>query len=71
MIKIDLSKPIISERDPFRGKSYCVECFSPRTKEYFWFYNGYGPFCNKKCFSEYVGVEYEKLPSCDYRGILK
>lgn len=71
VMNIDMSKPIVMERDPFRGETYCVECFSARDKKFFYFYNGFGPFCNKKCFADYVGVDYNKLPSIDFRGTVK
>lgn len=67
-MKIDFSKPIISERDPFRGEAYCIECFSPRKGNYLYFYNSQGPFCCKQCFADFVGIFIEDLPRLEFRA---
>lgn len=67
-MKIDFSKPIILERDPFRGEAYCIECFSPKNGNYLYFYNSQGPFCCKQCFADFIGVLIENLPRLEFRS---
>lgn len=56
---MDLTKPIICEYDPVKN-SVCIECFSSKTK--MWFYNSQGPFCGKKCFCDFVGITLSAAP---------
>jgi hypothetical protein len=62
-MKIDLTKPIICEGDPYTGEAYCIECFKPKTFRYLYFYNSQGPLCSKECYADFIGVEFEKLPN--------
>lgn len=66
-----MDQHIIVERDPFRGESYCIECFGPRNKQYFYFYNSQGPFCNIRCFADFLGVNYKDLPKVKFEGTVK
>ena len=68
---IDLSMPIVCERDTYKGEAYCIDCFSPRKKEFFYFYNSHGPFCSKKCYANFICVDYELLPKLDFRGSIR
>jgi hypothetical protein len=70
MYTIDLSVPIKQEYDVVEG-AYCFECFGSPKGRYLSFFNGLGPFCNKKCFSNYIGVEYRLLPIVDRSGKVK
>lgn len=71
MPTIDLTKPIISERDPIKGEVYCIECFGPKSGAYMYFYNGHGPLCCKQCYADYVGVKFEELPNMEFRANVK
>jgi hypothetical protein len=70
MITIDLSVAIKQEYDVVDG-AYCFECFSSPSGRYLSFFNGHGPFCNKKCFAKYLGIEYRLLPIVDRIGKVK
>jgi len=70
MSVIDLNIPLQHEYDVVEG-SYCIECFSPPGWRYANFFNGHGPFCNKKCFAKYIGIDYGKLPKLNRIGKIK
>jgi len=69
MITIDLTKPIVCEKD--RNEGFCIDCFSPKIGAYFYFYNGHGPFCCKKCYANFAEVAYDTLPKLEHRGSIK
>lgn len=60
---------VISEKDPIKKDSYCIECFG--TKENMYFYNSRGPLCTVVCYCKYVGIEREEVDRVIYRGVLK
>jgi hypothetical protein len=62
---------IVCEKDPYKGEAYCIECFGPKNKKYFFFYNSQGPFCCKRCYADFLNVEYESLPNVRWEGVLK
>jgi len=68
---IDLTQEIICEKDPYKGESYCIECFGPKTTEFLYFYNSHGPFCCKRCFADYLNVDYDILPNVKKVGVVR
>lgn len=56
---MNLTDPILCEVDPIKD-SICIECFSSKTK--MWFYNSQGPFCNRKCFCGFYGILLSDCP---------
>jgi len=70
-MKIDLTKDILCEKDPYKGEAYCIECFGGKTSEFLFFYNSQGPFCSKLCYANFLNVDYHSLPKLKNNGVLK
>ena len=70
MIAIDLETDLIHEYDVVEFAS-CIECFGTAGYKFASFYNGHGPFCSKKCFASYIGVEYAQLPAMQKKGKIR
>lgn len=68
---IDFTQEIVCEKDPYKGEAYCIECFGPKTTEFLYFYNSYGPFCCKRCFADYLNVDYDILPNVKKVGVVR
>ena len=62
MTIIDIPEVILQEEDVV-GNAYCFQCFEKPGVRNHYFYNGYGPFCNKRCFAKYLGIAFGDLPT--------
>jgi hypothetical protein len=70
-----LSLDSIRRETDFAHEAYCIECgFGGYVKGNdglsFFFYESQGPFCNTKCFADFLGVEVEVLPPIKMAGRL-
>lgn len=65
-----VAESIVCERDPYKGEAYCIECFGPKTSNYLFFYDSQGPFCCKRCYADFLNVNYESMAKISMKGIL-
>lgn len=71
-----LSLPEISREVDFVHEAYCIQCglggyVKGVDGANFYFYESQGPFCNSKCFADYLGVDVSDLPKVKKAGRLK
>jgi hypothetical protein len=71
-----LALDFVRRETDIADEAYCIECglggmAKGSDSLNFYFYEGQGPFCRRKCFADFLGVEEDKLPPLKYCGSLK